>query len=328
MSCVSTYRIYCITETAFVKGYYTTQNVPTVCPNNVAHTVQSGSQQVFKPYNPSTIFGIGNYISYTTVISITALLTNDVYYDNLTVNEGVQVLTNGYKICVRGVLKLMGIITRAGNPAGNQTPGSLLLAGSLGGSGNGGNGGTSGNGGNGTNGIAASSNLRGGGNGGAGGAGTGTAGIGGSGTPPAANLGGAFVNSGHVAQETGRCPGGAQPTGGNGGGGGGGTGTTGIGGGGGGGGGSVCVVAGQITNIGTIAGGYITTSGGAGANGSGTGAAGGGGGGGGGITIVICSASTLKSTDVRADGGPGGLGVNGGANGTVGDIGLAVLSYV
>ena len=66
-------------------------------------------------------FGDGNDGDAT--ISSNTSLTTDVFYNNLTVNSGVTLDTNGYRIFVKGILTLTGTgkVARNGNAGGNGT---------------------------------------------------------------------------------------------------------------------------------------------------------------------------------------------------------------
>lgn len=67
----------------------------------------------------STIYGSG--VDGDVTISINTTLVRDMYYNNLTVNLGVVLNTNGYKVYVKGTLTNNGTIGTAGNNGANGT---------------------------------------------------------------------------------------------------------------------------------------------------------------------------------------------------------------
>jgi len=272
------------------------------------------------------------------VISGNTTLTSDMYYDDLTVNNGVTLNSGGYRIFVKGNLINNGTIQRtpgSGSGGGNGTTGGACnpvsggAGGSLGDTSMGG-GATGGAGGdarvcslqNGIAGSNGSNQIRSAG----GGAGA-TAGQGGQvgssggagGTGGTITLTTSPIHNGYLAliarefstDDTAKViKGGAS-------GGGGGSGvcqstavTTGSGGGGGSGGGLLLIAAKDIDNQGTIS--APGGAGGSGGNGVSYGSAGGGGGGGGGgVLILVYNILTTAGTLTA----PGGTGGNGGAAG-------------
>ena len=68
-----------------------------------------------------TLFGSG--VDGTVVISTTTHITRDMYYENLTVNSGFTLFTNGYKVFVKGTLTNNGVV---GMPAGMSQTTSVL----------------------------------------------------------------------------------------------------------------------------------------------------------------------------------------------------------
>ena len=293
------------------------------------------------------------------VISTNTNLARDMYYNNLTVNNGVILNPSGYRIFVRGTLTNNGTISRVGNNGTNGgqgnnpgTGGSALSAGSIYGGlagGNGGNGGSNGGGSGGSNGsalnpsitnVAGSAGGGGGGNGGVSGAG-GTAG---SATAETASFknNSLSISAATLTLNTENTQkylpiqtvyGSASlftlsTSAGSGGGGGGaasGGGVGGAGGGAGGNGGLVYISARILINNGTIS--VRGGNGGNGGNGGGTNEAGGGGGGAGGAGgLAILIYTSLTAGTINVDGGSFGTGGTGqtyqaGANGTVGNAG-------
>ena len=245
-------------------------------------------------------------------------MTQDVSLTDLTVDSGITLKTDGYRIYGTGTLSNAGTITRrTGLDASGRTGGASTVESSrpLGQSTTGGTGGNGAQ--NGTTGGNNSSNITAGGTGGHGGAGVGyTGGAGGNATlnigqgsarAPVTALTGVLVSIN-----------GAQGVRGGQGGGGGGGATGGQGGGGGGGGGVILIAFETITNTGTI-----TAAGGAGANATTTG--GGGGGGGGGVLWLTYDSLTNSGT-ITAAGGAHGNGAGGGADGTDGVDGVLVYN--
>jgi hypothetical protein len=83
------------------------------------------------------------------VISSNTTLTRDMHYNNLTINSGITMYPNGYRIFVRGTLTLNGTINRNGDaatfaPYNTNNVGSVLPSGSVGGGAAGGASGNSG----------------------------------------------------------------------------------------------------------------------------------------------------------------------------------------
>ena len=253
----------------------------------------------------------------------TYTLTRDILPSSLTVNSGVSIITNNFRIYCSGTLTnngtiqyngLVGAVGGAGG-AGISPLGTLNTVGGSGGAGSTGVG---------SSGVAPTSYCL-GGNGGAGGTGTSAGGAGGVGTAPFTTAGslrtlpqasiGAFIRAGSAP---------ISANGGSGGGGGGGDGSH-SGGGGGGAAGFVLINAYLFSGTGNIQ--AIGGNGGAGAAGS-TKAGGGGGGGGGLICIVSRSISggAIPGQTLSVSGGIGGNGVGAGAgNGTAGNTGSIIL---
>jgi Carbohydrate binding domain len=242
-------------------------------------------------------------------------LSRDVFFTDLTVNSGVSLLTNGYRIFGSGTLTNNGTIQNNG------------LSGFMGSGAAGGPGMTVGPGGTGGNGRTTSASPTNGGDvtpslGGDGGNGANSGGTGGNTTPPVG--GSAILTTPDVAingfvwvaasSSVGILSGG----GGGGGGGGSALGAGDTGGGGGGGGGVVLICFGAIVNNGTI-----SADGGRGGNAvSSTGATvGGGGGGGGGEVRLIYNTMTGSGTVTKAA-GAAGSGAGSGAVGSVGTAGV------
>lgn len=259
------------------------------------------------------LFGSG--VDGNVVISSDSSLTEDMYYNNLTVNLGCRLDTANFRIFVRNLADLSGVISCNGNNANPSTnsAGGARTSGSLGASYAGGSGGISGAGGAGANAL---NSL--GGAGGAGGAGaSGTGGAGGTvGNVITANGGPKVWNNAFTAS-SGRANNAALVNFGAGGGGGGSDGFSTAGGGGGGGG--VLLYSKRLSGTGTI-----EAKGGNSRNNS-TGNKGGGGGGGGGC-VVLFSETKLSDTSltVSVDGGIGGLATGTGINGANGSPGTFI----
>lgn len=273
---------------------------------------------LISPLRPDAVYGSGSDGNVT--ISSTTNLTRDMHYQNLTVDSGQVLNTNGFRVFVRGSLSGTGTIANDGTDgAAVTTAGSGATSGYLGGGTNGGAGaaaaGAAG---------AAISNFRGLGSvGGAGGAGTGGAG-GAAGTLSAATAGqigglpsNASLNVASVLVARSMFDNSTPRSwqGGTGGGGGGGNGSS-AGAGGGGGGGINTVFAFDVNGFT----GTISARGGAG--GSPTGLNRGGGGGGGGGLVVLVTDSSSLSLSLNANGGLGGTALAGGINGTNGTNGF------
>lgn len=247
-------------------------------------------------------------------ITTDTTLVRDMYYNNLTINSGVNLFPAGFRIFVFNTLTITGFISRSGNDASGASAGVGLGAGSLGASSAGGNGGGAGAG---SAGTAATTTL--GGTAGAGGTGSaGAGGAAGSVTLPTAAQGGAevlkSVRMAQTAQVLGATP--TLITGGPGGGGGGGNASANTGGGGGGGAGVIVIAARTATGTGTI-----RANGGAGANAVGANAGGGGGGGGGVIATITQNDITTTSIVFQVNGGTGGGGSGTGTSGSNGSSG-------
>ena len=292
--------------------------------------------------NPLAIFGDGSDGSPTfdgaaTVLGVapssnTYTQNRDWFMASPTINNGVSIITNGYRIFCSGTCTNNGTIQWNGNNASTSTAGGSLtnanctinkqtLNFGLPG-GNGGNGAT-GAGSSGQNVTAVSI----GGAGGAGGSGT-------SGAGGAAGTQGQVVpaNCGNIralpwagmGQVTFNSPAFSTIIGGTGGGGGGGNGTNA---GGGGGGGAAIVIVAANTFSGT---GTISANGGTGGNGTASNCGGGGGGGGGVVCVTSTSASagSISGQTITANGGTHGNSGGGSGNaGSNGNPGLAVVLH-
>jgi len=246
-------------------------------------------------------------------------LIRDCYFTNLTISSSADVLLDGYRLFVNGLLTISSgcSVGVPGNNATNNTgvPGAATTVGSVLGGSAGGAGDTS-TGANGTSSIDAL-----GGSGGAGGAGGGSDGIGGVVTHHTVNLGSirhapeallGAIYSGSAGVWTpisGGC------------GGGGGAGAAGTTGGGGGGGGGVSIIAARVVT----GAGSISVVGGTGGNSSGSGTGNGGGGGGGGLSILVFGDKSGFTGSVLTSGGAAGTGINAGVTGTAGSSGTSIL---
>ena len=256
------------------------------------------SYTIGDPFLTNPYYGDGSDGDVTIPSAATVTLARDMYYRNLTVASGGTLVTNGYRVFVRGDLSVesTGSINNNGVTATTNTGALGGGSASIGGGGDGGD--------NSTNGTSVTSSYGGaGGDGGGGGGGTG-----GTITAPAIPL---LLRDLRMA--TTLFDGTASFTGG-GGGGGGDDGTV-VGGGGGGGGGVVMVATRRVTNEGSI-----SADGGDGADGNSADDSGGGGGGGGLVVIVSDEALTGSGT-VTAAAGSGGA--SGGGSGVAGDAGSA-----
>lgn len=266
------------------------------------------------------LFGDGSDGSVT--ISVNTSLTRDMYYNNLTINDGIVLNPNGFRIHVANMLTGTATGSIACNGKPNAAPAASNTAGTAGFGSAGGLGAAT----TGGSGTSFAANVRIGGLGGAGGAGTaGAGGSAGSGTIPTAIQGGIeYLYCADIARELAR-PDGVQYNGGTGGGGGGGSNPQ-VGGNAGSGGGIVFVSARHIAGP---AGFTISANGSAGANGP-AGNRGGGGGGGGGAVIIISTDNYVNlSWTVTANGGVGGLGGGGsGVAGTAGSAGNVYNLYI
>jgi len=83
----------------------------------------------------------GNGSDGDVVISAGRSLSRDMFYNNLTINSGITLNPNGYRIWVKGTLLNNGIIARDGNSASGITGGAALAGGTIAGGAAGGNGG-------------------------------------------------------------------------------------------------------------------------------------------------------------------------------------------
>lgn len=336
-----------------VKGVTKLSTDPAVASNPIA----VGTNDVRVPTaDPTTLFApisvvyqpIASDYSDGIVTASTGSLTRDMYYNTLTVPNGVTLTTAGYRIFARSVVvNSGGTITNSGGNGGNasgstagtagtaQSAGTMSAgkAGQAGGAGQGGVGdaGTAGT--NSTFNMVSSAGAS-GGAGGAGNAGAGgAAGAGGTNTStinPPRNAVSAYYQfdftSGTAVQKFN-----VNSGSGSGGGGSGHAGAGGIGGGGGGSGGSggvVFIAAETITNAGSIIANGGNGGNGGNSNGSGnTGGGGGGGGGNGGVVFLIYSTLTNTGT-ISANGGnasTGGTASGTGAAGSAGAAGAAGL---
>lgn len=263
---------------------------------------------------PPAIFGDGSDGNVT--ISSNTTLSREMFYENLTINSGINLSTNSFRICVRGKLNNFGTIRNngsdgSGTSGGTDTtnPSTYLF-------------GTNQNGGAGSTGNSAGSaptttiitpvpgpDCRGGAGGGtsttpySGGASGSTSGT----FPSSARIYGpaslfvSYYSNGTYNIGTSGGGGSAE--------------VSSTGGGGGSRGGLVLIYTDILNNFGSI-----EAKGGTGAAGSGINAGGGGGGGGG--IIIIISRLIMDAGTITAAGGSGGSKVGTGSNGTAGSNGL------
>lgn len=240
-------------------------------------------------------------------------ILRDMYYDNLTIDSGATLYTNGFRIFANSVVN-NGTIDRSGNNATGTAATAALVAGTLGAAGAGGAGGAAA----GSAGGASAISL--GGAAGAGGLGSGGAGgaAGAKTDNTAANGGLEIFNNQHDAR-SGRNLAAGLITGGAGGGGGGGDGVAG--GAGGGGAGTIVLISKSVTGTG-----LIKAVGGAGFSAITGGNKGGGGGGGGGVVAIISENDvTATSLTISVAGGIGASGTGTGASGANGSNGRIYL---
>lgn len=257
-------------------------------------------------------------------------LARDIFVAAMTVNNGVTIVTAGFRIFVAGTLTNNGTIKWDGNNGNAATPGGALnnVSGSISANsgaaspGTAGGAGATGVGSGGTNQTITSL----GGRGGSGGAGASAGGA--AGTQTANGPGNGSIRAlpwailGQLQQgvnsSTVVCVGGGT------GGGGGGGDATHAGGGGGGGGGIVIVVAKTFAGTGTI-----SAKGGNGGNAAASGTnSGGGGGGGGGVVVVISSSASggaITGQTITAAGGTHGTHLGTGSDGLDGNAGITVV---
>lgn len=256
-----------------------------------------------------TLDGTTTYTGFSALVSSTYTLSRDVFATNFTINSGVTLNPNGWRIFCQGTFTNNGTVSTAGNSATSSSGAPFTGGGSL-------IGGNSGGGGGATTGSAGTSNNAPGTNT-AGTGGTGPSGAGGTGGTsggsttapfkvPFALLGGVFRFSGSNV----------SLNGGPGGGGGGGDGTN-KGGGGGSGGGPIFICAWAAVNNGTF-----TTQGGNGFTPTAGNTGGGGGGSGGPIVVYTLTSWTAGTLNVSGGsaGSPHGTGTNNataGGNGTI-----------
>jgi hypothetical protein len=257
-----------------------------------------------------TFFGTGADPDPNIGSGATVTLTQDMYYADLTIAAGGTLLPNGYRVFVKGIATIDGVISNNGLPASGTSGAPALPAGTLGGAGAGATGA-------GASGFIA---LATGGASGFGGNGSAESGQpGGIVTPPSASVGGYRVWSDVFSALKGVVLNGSKCGGGVGGGGGGSNGTGGISGGGGGGGGIILLSANIVTGTGTI-----SATGGTGGDAPSV-DCGGGGGGGGGVLAMITNVNNFTGT-IDLSGGAGGLGGGGaGQAGNPGSIGQTFI---
>lgn len=285
------------------------------------------SPSTYGYFNPSAA------IDGDVVVSSNLTLTRNMYYRNLTVNAGITLRANGWRIIVINLLTLNGTIANDGNDAslnvagtGSNTAGTTYL-----GPGSTGAAGTTAAG-VGLAGVASTYACTGGTGGSGGQGGNNAGGAAGAYTSMAPVDGGLYVLSHMPTAMMGRTlAGNYYLMGGTGGGSGGatrGSATTIRSGGGGGGGGLVIVACKQLQGTGRI-----SATGGNGGNasfvgGSNPGSTGGGGGGGGGCIICIYQVPLPNTIVLDASGGAGGAPLNAGAIGNPGATGNVFLVKV
>ena len=263
----------------------------------------------------SPLFGDGSDGNIT--IAVDTILVRDMYYNSLTVNNGFNLNSNGFRVFVRGTCTLNGTIRNNGGPGSGGGAGAL--SGTLGG-------GTPGGFSDVMNspGVPGSiANNSAGGSGGSGGA-SNTVLLVASGAPanaPAAIDGGTQALRAVPQALTCRLLSGVAILGGAGGSGGTTTNTGGTGGRAGGGGGVVLLSAHDFAGSGSV-----QAKGGDGAPGANPAADGGGGGGGGGVVVIVTTAALPGTISVNVAGGAGGRGPAAPAA-AAGAVGTAIVLY-
>jgi len=274
----------------------------------------------------------GNGVAGDITITGSVTLSQETFYNNLTITSTGILKPNGYRIFVKNLLTInaSGSINDDGISGSLNTAGGGLTARNYlyGIAGTGGAGGANGAGGNGLPGTGGQYTYNNSG-------GTTQGGIGGKTSPSTGTPGNPGAPSDPIAGQCvwgswmlGRCPtttrsGGTTIGwhGGTGGGGGASSGIGSLGGGGGGGGGCVWVAANTMINNGRI-----SANGGNGGDASGGGNAGSGGGGGGGVVTVITNTRSSFLGSIQANGGSGGVGITGtGTTGSAGNIGATCI---
>lgn len=304
---------------------------PPIPPGNVNGIFGSGV------FGDATLDGIADPFGWG-LSGSTYTMSYDMAANNLTIDPGVIVDTNGWRLFIAGTLTNNGTIHNNGNNASGVTAGGVTNSGTHFGTGTqGGNGGATANGNGGTatvnvpwleflNLSSVAGGVGAGANGTAGGTGQGGAG-GGAGIANNGGIGGAVTQAATAngiahpqALVAGHADGTITPkySFASGGGGGAGNGAGQSGGGGGGGAGICVILARYLTGTGTI-----SANGGNGANGVGTNC-GGGGGGGGGIVLVEYG-NRSGSLTITATGGTGGTKTGTGGNGGNGGSGRVIL---
>lgn len=273
---------------------------PGVTPANWGDQLNDHIDAIEARLGVSALHGTGQ--DGVVTISVNTTLTRDMYYESLTVNSGIRLTADGYRVFVRGLLTLNGTISHNGVAATN------VLGGGLGGGSP-----TTTNGGNGTS-ESSIGNYH-GGAGGAGGTGPGgSAGSGGTLAIWGEISGGSRTLAGMPQALTGRIITGSNIVGGGAGGGAGAGSGTQAGGPGGAGGGVCMVVAARLAGTGTI-----EAKGQAGSN-TANNNSGGGGGGGGGVVVLVSTTLTNPYT-LDVSGGTGGTGAGTGGAGVAGSAG-------
>ncbi|MFC3883747.1 hypothetical protein ACFOU2_09640 [Bacillus songklensis] len=101
------------TKTVFVNG-----QAPALSAEEL-NKMGQGVEDAFEFSRNSVNFLFGNGMDGNVTISANTNLTRDMYYENLTINSGIKLSTNGYKIFVRGTLTNNGII-EANGPNGTN----------------------------------------------------------------------------------------------------------------------------------------------------------------------------------------------------------------
>jgi hypothetical protein len=270
---------------------------------------------------PATLDGTAT-VAWATKVGNTYTMSAPCGCTNLTVNSGVDIITNGYPIYVNGTLTNNGTIHWDGTAGVGSSGGGALSANFYGNS-------TSGSAGTTTtapSGAGSTATSLGGAGGTGGTSPSGAGAVGGTPTPPAASAGGIVYCQSLLGIATGRIPSAASLFNGGSGGGGARGDASGAGGGGGAGGGVVGIFAYILAGNG-----LISAKGGAGAgvNAGATNGGGGAGGGGGFVGFVTSTTNPGSVNTISAAGGAGAAGKGtgtSGANGSAGRIAIIVVS--
>lgn len=120
------------------------ENVNSIDPDNLENDITNEAYNLIRSdINGLISFRLLNWFGDGSdgdvVISVNTDLSADMYYNNLTINNGITLNTKGYKVYVKGILLNNGTIDNSGQSAVKYTGGLGASAGTLLGGGNGGN---------------------------------------------------------------------------------------------------------------------------------------------------------------------------------------------